>query len=60
MRLNAPKRITWWVALIVGVVGIVLHLISLPLLAFVPFGLGFWLLAVAFLLLVAATYFPGL
>jgi hypothetical protein len=60
MRLNAPKKITWWIALIVGVVGVILHLIALPMLAVVPFGLGFWLLVVAFVLLLVATYFPGL
>lgn len=60
MKLNAPKNITWWIALIVGVVGIVLHLVSLPVLAVVPFGLGFWLVAIAFVLLLLATYLPGL
>jgi hypothetical protein len=60
MRLNAPKKMTWWIALIVGVVGVVLHLIPLAMLAVVPFGLGFWLVVVAFVLLLAATYFPGL
>jgi hypothetical protein len=60
MKLSAPKVITWWIALIVGVVGIVLHLVSLPALAFVPFGLGFWLVLVAFVLLLLATYLKGL
>lgn len=60
MRLNAPKQITWWVALIVGIVGILLHLLALPVLAFVPFGLGFWLVVVAFVLLLVATFMPGL
>ena len=60
MKLSAPKQMTWWIALIVGVVGIVLHLISLPVLAVVPFGLGFWLVAIAFVVLLVATYLPGL
>lgn len=60
MTLNAPKQITWWVALIVGIVGILLHLLALPVLAFVPFGLGFWLVVVAFVLLLVATFMPGL
>lgn len=60
MQLNAPKKTTWWIALIVGVVGVLLHLISLPALAFVPFGLGFWLVVVAFVLLLLATYLTGL
>jgi hypothetical protein len=60
MNLSAPKTITWWIALIVGLVGIVLHLMALPALAIVPFGLGFWLVVVAFVLLLLATYLKGL
>jgi len=59
MKLNAPKMITWIVALIVGVVGILIHLF-MPTLIAVPFGLGFWLLAVAFVLLLLATALAGL
>ncbi len=60
MRLSPPKKTTWWIALIVGAVGIVLHLLSLPILAAIPFGLGFWLVAIAFVLLLVAAYLPGL
>ena len=60
MRLNAPRKTTWWIALVVGVVGIVLHLISLPMLAVVPFGLGFWLVAVAFVILLVSTVMAGI
>jgi hypothetical protein len=59
MKLSAPKVITWWIALIIGVVGVVLHLF-LPALVAVPFGLGFWLVVVAFVLLVVATAMKGL
>ena len=59
MRLSAPKMITWVVALIVGVVGILVHVGSLSILA-VPFGLGFWLVVVAFVLLLIATLLKGL
>lgn len=59
MRLSAPKMITWLVALVVGAVGILVHVGSLPILA-VPYGLGFWLVVVAFVLLLVATLMKGL
>jgi hypothetical protein len=59
MRLSAPKQITWLIALIVGVVGIVVQIMGLTLIA-VPFGLGFWLVVVAFVLLLVATMVEGL
>jgi len=59
MNLSAPKMITWVVALIVGVVGILIHVGSLSIVA-VPFGLGFWLVVVAFVLLLLATIMRGL
>jgi hypothetical protein len=59
MNLSAPKMITWVVALIVGVVGILIQVGSLSIVA-VPFGLGFWLVVVAFVLLLVATITKGL
>jgi type IV secretory pathway TrbD component len=59
MNLSAPKMITWLVALVVGVVGILIHVGSITIVA-VPFGLGFWLVAVAFVLLLVATLMKGL
>jgi hypothetical protein len=59
MRLNAPKMITWVIALIVGAVGALIHLF-MPTLITVPFGLGFWLLLVGFVLLLLATALKGL
>jgi len=56
MKLNAPQQITWWIALIVGVVGIIAHLVAIPVLS----GLSFWLVAAAFVLLILATYLKGL
>jgi hypothetical protein len=56
MKLNAPKTITWWIALIVGAVGIVAHLVPIPVLS----GFAFWLVAVAFVLLILATFLKGL
>ena len=56
MKLNAPKKLTWWIAVIVGVIGIVAHLVTIPVVS----GFAFWLVAVAFVLLALATYLKGL
>jgi len=28
MKLNAPKVITWWIALALAVIGVILHLVA--------------------------------
>ena len=56
MRLNAPKKLTWWIAVIVGVIGIVAHLVTIPVVS----GFAFWLVVVAFVLLALAAYLKGL
>ncbi len=52
MRLSAPKQITWIIALILGVVGILANLASFPVIT--P-TIGFWLVAVGWALLLIAT-----
>ena len=56
MKLNAPKQVTWWIAVVVGAVGILAHLVAIPVLS----AIAFWLVAVALVLLALATYLPGL
>jgi hypothetical protein len=58
MKLSRPKKTTWWTALILGLVGILLHegIISIAVIS----GLSFWFVAVAFLLLILATAIKGL
>jgi hypothetical protein len=56
MKLSAPKQITWWIAVVVGAAGILAYLVTIPVLS----AIAFWLVAVAFVLLVLATYLPGL
>jgi hypothetical protein len=55
MRLNAPKKITWWIAVGVGVVGVLAELVAIPVLS----AFAFWLVAAAFVLLALATYLKG-
>ena len=57
MRLSAPKQITWIIALILGVVGILANLTSIPIIT--P-ALGFWLVVVGWALLLIAAITRGL
>lgn len=56
MKTNAPKVLTWWIALVLGGLGILANFVTIPVLS----SLSFYLLLVAFLLLLLATYFKGL
>ncbi len=55
MRLSAPKKTTWWVAVVVGVVGVIAKFVTIPVLS----GFAFWLVVLAFVILVLATYLKG-
>lgn len=57
MKLNRPKQITWIIALILGVVGILANLASIPVIT--P-AIGLWLLVVGWALLLIATIARGL
>jgi hypothetical protein len=56
MTLSAPKLITWWIALIIGALGVIAHVVTLPVLS----GLAFWLVVVALVLLLLATVIAAL
>ncbi len=56
MKLSAPKVITWWVALVLAVLGVLASLVVIPVLS----GLAFWLVVVAAALLLIATAVEGL
>jgi heme A synthase len=55
MNMSAPKTITWWIAVVIGVLGILVNagVLALPLSAFL-------LVAIAFILLALATVIKGL
>jgi hypothetical protein len=57
MKLSAPKQITWIIALIFGVGGILATLVTLPIIT--P-ALGFWLVVVGLALLLIAAVTRGL
>jgi len=56
VKLSAPKQMTWWIALIVGAVGVLASLVTIPVLS----GLSFWLVVVALALLLLSTATGGL
>jgi len=56
IRLSAPKVITWVIAVVVGAVGILAHLVTIQVLS----GYAFWLVAAAFVLLAIATLLKSL
>lgn len=56
MRLSAPKQITWWIAVIVGVIGIIGTFVALPVVG----DFAKFLVMFGFVLLALATYLKGL
>jgi hypothetical protein len=56
MQLSAPKQITWLIALVIGVIGVIAYLVTIPVLS----GLAFWIVVVALVLLLVATFVSGL
>ena len=56
MKLSAPKKITWWIALIVGLAGILGNFVTIPFIS----DYDFWFVVVGFVLLVLATYLKDL
>jgi hypothetical protein len=56
MKLSAPKMVTWWIAVVVGVIGVLDHFVKLPLIG----GLSSYLVLLGFLILAVATVVDGL
>ncbi len=56
MQLSAPKQATFWVAVIIAVIGVIASLVTIPGLS----GLAFWLVVIGFIILAAANMLEGL
>jgi nicotinamide riboside transporter PnuC len=56
MNLSAPKTVTWWIAVVLGVLGILATFVALPFIS----ANAFWFVAVAFVLLALATLLENL
>jgi len=56
MKLSAPKNVTFYVALVLGVLGFLGYIIQLPLIT----SMAFWLVFFGFVVLVVAVLMPDL
>jgi hypothetical protein len=56
MNFSPPKKITWWIAVVVGVLGFLANFITIPVLS----PIAFWLVVIGFALLAIATAVEGL
>ena len=56
MKLSAPKNVTWWIAVVLGVLGFLGNFMAGTAIA----GLSFWLLFLGFAILAVATFVEGL
>lgn len=56
MKLNAPKQIIWIICLLLGVLGVLGELVTIPVVS----GIAFWLVVVGLALLLLATALKNL
>jgi hypothetical protein len=56
MKLSEPKVITWWIAVIFGVLGLLGNFTSIQFVS----ANAFWFVAIGFVLLALATFFKDL
>ncbi len=55
MRLNAPKKLVWFISLFLGILGVLFSFISVNIIS----DYSIWMLIVAWVLLVLATALKG-
>ncbi len=56
MKLSAPKITIWWIAVILGILGVLAKLVTIPVLS----GIAFWLVVAGLVLLILATLLKDL
>jgi len=56
MKLSPPKQVTWTIALILGIVGLLGYLVTIPVIT----DLAIWFVLVALALMLVATMIEGL
>ena len=56
MNLSAPKQLTFWIAVVVAVVGLIASLVTIPVLS----GFALWLVVIGFIILAAGNLLEGL
>jgi hypothetical protein len=55
MRLSAPKQITFWIAVILAVLGLLSSVVAIPVLS----GMAFWLVVIGFIILALGNLIEG-
>ncbi|MBI5031477.1 MAG: hypothetical protein HZB51_13190 [Chloroflexi bacterium] len=56
MQLSAPKQITFWIAVVVAVIGIIASLVTVPFIS----GFALWIVVLGFVILAAGNALEGL
>jgi heme/copper-type cytochrome/quinol oxidase subunit 1 len=56
MKLSAPKQVTFIVAVVIALLGLLGSFVAIPMIS----GYSFWLVVVGFIILAAATMMEGL
>ena len=56
MKLTPPKKITWWISLILAAAGLVSSLVTIPVLS----SITFWLVLVSAALMLVGTAMKGI
>lgn len=56
MKLRQPKTVTFWIAVILALLGLLGQLVTIPVIS----GFSFWLVVVAFVLLALGVMLDGL
>lgn len=56
MNLSAPKQITFWIAVVVALVGILANFVTIPVLS----SIAFWLVVLAFVILAIGNLAEGI
>jgi hypothetical protein len=56
MKLTPPKQITFWISIVLGLLGLIATFVSIPVVS----GLAFWFVFIGLALLVAGLLVKGL
>jgi hypothetical protein len=56
MKLSAPKQVTFWVAVVIGLIGLIAYIVPIPMVS--PFA--FWVVVLGFVILALANLLEGL
>lgn len=56
MKINQPKVITFWIAVILGVLGIIANFVTIPVLS----SIAFWLVVAGLVVLVLGNLLKGM